>query len=327
MPSFAEVRQYLGGQIFGKPFVPRVGLSGKTYVITGGNTGLGLECAKHLQVSSPQKANLKAAKIILACRNLEKGSVAKNTLLKLTPHATIEVWQVDQRSFGSVLAFGERLKTLQNLHGFIANAGLETVTFERTERYENSLTVNVISTIMLSVLALPKLKETAKKSGAHTNLVIVGSMQHGKKIFETLSDEKTADMMARYELSKLMVQMCQKEIAERVNAGAKSKVSPVVVNCVNPGWCATELSRYYDKGRIVGAIFSMIGRTAEAGSRTLVHGVTAGEETHGQYLSECLVKTESTFVRSREGYRIQKRLWKELSEIIERLSPGSMAAM
>lgn len=285
------------------------------------------------------RANLKAAKIILTCRNLEKGSVAKNTLLKLTPHATIEVWQVDQRSFGSVLAFGERLKTLQNLHGFIANAGLETVTFERTERYENSLTVNVISTIMLSVLALPKLKETAKKSGVHTNLVIVGSMQHvfapsgqldvgeGKKIFETLSDEKTADMMARYELSKLMVQMCQKEIAERVNAGAKSKVSPVVVNCVNPGWCATELSRYYDKGRIVGAIFSMIGRTAEAGSRTLVHGVTAGEETHGQYLSECLVKTESTFVRSREGYRIQKRLWKELSEIIERLSPGSMAAM
>ncbi|KAH9224997.1 hypothetical protein DL95DRAFT_452718 [Leptodontidium sp. 2 PMI_412] len=326
MPSFAEVRQYLGGQIFGKPFVPRVDLSGTTYVITGGNTGLGLECAKHLQVSSPQKssmvaninlrANLKAAKIILACRNLEKGSVAKNTLLKLTPHATIE-----------------------NLHGFIANAGLETVTFERTERYENSLTVNVISTIMLSVLALPKLKETAKKSGAHTNLVIVGSMQHvfapsgqldvgeGKKIFETLSDEKTADMMARYELSKLMVQMCQKEIAERVNAGAKSKVSPVVVNCVNPGWCATELSRYYDKGRIVGAIFSMIGRTAEAGSRTLVRGVTAGEETHGQYLSEYLVKTESTFVRSREGYQIQKRLWKELSEIIERLSPGSMAAM
>ena len=48
MPSIAEVRQYLGGQIFGKPFVPKVDLSGKTYVMTGGNTGLGLECAKHL---------------------------------------------------------------------------------------------------------------------------------------------------------------------------------------------------------------------------------------------------------------------------------------
>lgn len=71
----------------------------------------------------------------------------------------------------------------------------------------------------------------------------------------------------------------------------------------------------------------MIGRTAEAGSRTLVHGVTAGPESHGQYLSECLVKTESSFVRSKEGDRIQKRLWRELFEIIERLCPGATSAV
>lgn len=98
----------------------------------------------------------------------------------------------------------------------MVSAGLETVTFERTEGYENSLTVNVISTVMLSVLALPKLKETAKVNGAHTNLVIVGSMQHvfapsaqldvkdGRSIFEVLREEKSADMMGRYELSKLI---------------------------------------------------------------------------------------------------------------------------
>ena len=91
--------------------------------------------------------------------------------------------------------------------------------------------------------------------------------------------------------------------------------------------CGTELSRYYDKGRFVGAIFAMIGRTAEAGSRTLVHSVTAGPESHGQYLSECLVKTESSFVRSKEGDRIQKRLWRELFEIIERLCPGATSAV
>ncbi|PVH80208.1 NAD(P)-binding protein [Cadophora sp. DSE1049] len=317
MPSIAEVRQYLGGQIFGKPFVPNVDLSNKTYVTTGGNTGLGLECAKHL-------ANLKAAKIILACRNIEKGEKAKKSILEMKPipNIAIAVWHVDQSNFKSVLAFGERLKTLEKLHGFIANAGLETVTFERTEGYENSLTVNVISTIMLSVLALPKLKETAKANGARTNLVIVGSIQHvfapsprldigdGRSIFEVLSEEKNADMMGRYELSKLMVQMCEKEIAERLDAGAKEE-SPVVVSCINPGWCATELSRYYDKGRI-----SDVGAWRDS-----------GEETHGQYLSECLVKTESSFVRSKEGDRIQKRLWKELCEIIERLSPGATSAV
>ena len=71
----------------------------------------------------------------------------------------------------------------------------------------------------------------------------------------------------------------------------------------------------------------MIGRTAEAGSRTLVHGVTAGLETHGQYLSECLVKTESSFVRSQGGDRVQKRLWKELCEIIETMSPGATSVV
>jgi len=48
MPSIAEIKQYLGGQIFGKPFLPTVDLSKKIFAITGANTGLGLECAKHL---------------------------------------------------------------------------------------------------------------------------------------------------------------------------------------------------------------------------------------------------------------------------------------
>lgn len=227
------------------------------------------------------------------------------------------------------------MKTLDRLDGLIANAGLETVKFESFEGYENMLTVNVISTSLLAVLAIPKLKETAARISTHTNLEIVGSMQHvfapseqllvpdGKNILDVLSNEKTADMQKRYELSKLMVQLCEKEIAEHLVVGKRRGY--VVVNCVNPGWCATELSRYYDKGRIVGFIFKMIGRTAEAGGRTLVHGVTAGQETHGKYLSECEVKTEGNFVRSKEGKIARKRLWKEVGEVIERVAPGALA--
>lgn len=76
------------------------------------------------------------------------------------------------------------------------------------------LTVNVISTAPISVLALPKLKETAEMTGAHANLAIVGSMQHvfapsgqlvnipaGKNIFLALSDPKTATMQKRDELN------------------------------------------------------------------------------------------------------------------------------
>jgi hypothetical protein len=48
MPSFSEMKQYLGGQIFGAPKLPNVDLSDKVYVVTGANTGLGFECAKQL---------------------------------------------------------------------------------------------------------------------------------------------------------------------------------------------------------------------------------------------------------------------------------------
>lgn len=42
MPSLVEIKQYLGGQVFGKPFVLDLNLSNKVYAITGANTGLGL---------------------------------------------------------------------------------------------------------------------------------------------------------------------------------------------------------------------------------------------------------------------------------------------
>lgn len=50
MPSLGDISRFLGGQTFGKTSVPDVDLKGKTIIVTGSNTGLGFECAKHLWV-------------------------------------------------------------------------------------------------------------------------------------------------------------------------------------------------------------------------------------------------------------------------------------
>jgi uncharacterized protein (DUF1778 family) len=67
---------------------------------------------------------------------------------------------------------------------------------------------------------------------------------------------------------------------------------------------------------------ALMARTTEEGSRTLVHSAAAGDESHGQYMSECEVKEPSSFVRSKEGIETQERIHKELMEILESIQPG-----
>ena len=48
MAPLSEIMKMLMGQAFGKLSIPDLNLTGKTVVVTGTNTGLGSECAKHL---------------------------------------------------------------------------------------------------------------------------------------------------------------------------------------------------------------------------------------------------------------------------------------
>ena len=96
----------------------------------------------------------------------------------------------------------------------------------------------------------------------------------------------------------------------------------MIVNCINPGWCKTELFRTHDGG-LGGRIgLGLMGRSAEEGSRTLIHGALADATTHGKYVSECRVKPESSFVRSERGVSVEKRVWAELVDILEGIRPG-----
>ena len=67
-------------------------------------------------------------------------------------------------------------------------------------------------------------------------------------------------------------------------------------------------------------ILRLIGRTGEVGARTLVSAISAGPETHGQYLSESQVKNASVWVRSDEGKRVQKVIWSELEGILSKIA-------
>ena len=58
------------------------------------------------------------------------------------------------------------------------------------------------------------------------------------------------------------------------------------------------------------------------GSRTLVAAASAGENSHGTYMTDCLVKEPSKWIRSEKGKEVQKRVYKELLMVLEDIEPG-----
>lgn len=274
----------------------------------------------------------------MAVRDVSKGEEARKQLVKeLTEsgrEADIEVWKADLDDYSSIVEFVRKARSsLPRLDGFIANAGLELVDYQDSDGLERSIKVNVISTMLQAIGVLPILRDTPNKQATDTTLSIVGSMAHAfapdseldvspdKDTFKTLSDPATVNMAARYPLSKLMVQLCARELAAQLDSDNKSQEHHVIVNVVNPGWCKTDLFRDKNDPLPVRVMLSLAGRTAEQGSRTLVHAVAQGEESHGKYLSESQIKPESQFMRSDKGQQVQKRLWKELMVRLEAIDP------
>jgi NAD(P)-dependent dehydrogenase (short-subunit alcohol dehydrogenase family) len=153
------------------------------------------------------------------------------------------VWDLDLSSYVSVLAFSERVKSeLPKLDVLIANAGIGTRKWRKTEDNEETITTNVVYTSLLAFLIHPKLRETASKYNTETHLTVTASQLYevakfkeseapNGQIFATLADESKSDMMDRYNVSKLMNVFLVKQIAALYPVNSNG----VIVNSIAPG--------------------------------------------------------------------------------------------
>lgn len=144
---------------------------GKTFIITGGYSGIGYETAKHL-------INLQSARVILAVRDLKRGEEAKRTLEELTAKTSVvQVYELDLSSLKSVKAFVDKVTAdLDRIDGLIANAAIGLTDWRESEGYETQLTVNLISNVLLMALIMPFLRETGKKLGTVPRIVFLGTI-------------------------------------------------------------------------------------------------------------------------------------------------------
>ncbi|KAI9750398.1 MAG: hypothetical protein M1815_001839 [Lichina confinis] len=315
---------FIYSQLFVTPPYPTHDFSGQTIIVTGSNTGLGLEAARHL-------VRLNAEKVILAVRSTDKGEAARRSIEESTKRpGVVEVWSLDLSSYQSVRQFADRAKGLNRLDVLLENAGIATDTFALAEDDEATITVNVVSTFLLGLLLLPKLRETGQRFNILPRLVIVSSEVHfltsfperkSANIFETLNKKEQARMLDRYNVSKLLEVFVVRELSGQLESSTKGKV---VINALNPGLCYSELTRDATgvKGLAVKIFKALLARTTEVGSRTLVHAAGSGQESQGEYLSDSTVKRPAPLVLGSEGAETQKRVWDELSKKLEVIHPG-----
>ena len=109
------------------------------------------------------------------------------------------------------------------------------------------------------------------------------------RYIQSASPVLDADLILHsYATSKLLEIYAVRALAARLPVAN----SGVIINVVNPGLCTTDLTRELGWLRwlAIEMIRLLAARSAEKGSRTLLHASVAGEESHGKYCSDCEIK-------------------------------------
>ncbi len=230
--------------------VPRQ--DGRTFVVTGASSGLGLETARILAH--------RGARVVLAVRNIEKGEAAAAAI-----EGDVEVRRLDVADLGSVRAFAadtDRVDVLVN------NAGVMAVPFGHSaDGFEMHLATNHLGHFALTNLLLPRLTDRA---------VVVGSQAHrrGELDLEDLDwNRRGYRPFAAYAASKLANLLFLGELQRRLTAAG----STLRATGAHPGSTATSITGRTGSGlkTLVGSLgHKLTGMPAWRGAQTTVYPAT-----------------------------------------------------
>lgn len=312
---------------------PTGSFAGKTIIVTGGNTGLGFEAA--IKFSA-----LDASKVILAVRDIKKGEVARAAIETRTGKSGhVEVWQLDMSSYASIQAFADRAKQLARLDIAVLNAGVNKASHVISKYgWEETLQINTISTVLLGLLLLPKLKQTNTTTGQtpvleftgtgfHQTVQIVPSTRSAPNILEAYNAPELFNPQRQYSISKLFLRYATNKLASKIPA------SDIIIVTVCPGATATGLAREYQTGAMkVGvSVFQMLfGRKAEEGAKTLVSGTQQGAKAHGEFWNEDTIRPPAPTVVGKENEMTAELVWKNIIEALSKdvpVVPGLVNAL
>src|SRR5215207_3321908 len=202
--------------------------TGRTAAVTGANSGLGLVTARELARAG--------ARVVLACRNLDKGHAAVDEIRAAVPEAQLQLEELDLASLASVRGFADRFRaTHDRLDLLINNAGVMAPPRRRTaDGFELQFGTNHLGHFLLTILLLDLMegREDAR-------VVTLSSTAHkiGRIAFDNLNGDRHYFRWNTYGQSKLANLLFALELDRRL----RREGSTVKSLAAHPGYAATNL--------------------------------------------------------------------------------------
>src|SRR5208282_4044606 len=253
-------------------------LSGKTIVVTGGNSGISYEAA--IQFAR------KRGRVVLACRNMEKAHTAAAAIAALAPGAPVEAMALDLSSLASVRGFADAFKGRNRmLHVLCNNAGVMALPYCRTaDGFEMQFGTNHLGHFALTGLLLDRLLAA---DGARVVTVSSSAHRMGQIRFDDLQWEHGYRKWRAYGQSKLANLLFAFELQRRIEAAGAKLIS---VAC-HPGYAATNLQAMGPRmsgsammETIWGLLNRLFAQSAAMGALPTLHAATAPGLRGGEYI-------------------------------------------
>jgi NAD(P)-dependent dehydrogenase (short-subunit alcohol dehydrogenase family) len=253
-------------------------LSGKTIVVTGGNSGIGYEAALEFA--------RKHAKVILACRDLGKARTAAAQITASSPNADVDLMALDLSSLASIRAFADAFHSQhQALHVLCNNAGVMAIPYRTTaDGFEMQFGTNHLGHFALTGLLLDRLLAT---DGARVVNVSSTGHRFGQIRFDDLQWKSSYSKWRAYGQSKLANLLFTFEMQRRADAAGVKLLS---VGC-HPGYAATNLQAVGPRmqgSSLTGYIFelgnNLFAQSAAMGALPTEYAAVAPEVHGGDYI-------------------------------------------
>lgn len=278
--------------------------SGRVAIVTGGNSGIGLETVRGLAI--------RGGHVVLACRNEEKGRRARDEVRADYSDADIDVEPLDLADLRSVRAFADRMNRHAAIHLLVNNAGVMVPPFGKTrDGFELQFGTNHLGHFALTGRLIDRLGATAG-----SRVVIVSSVAHklGRIDFDNLNAERGYNRSRAYAASKLANLLFQFELDRRLREAGHE----TMVTASHPGWTATNLQAnaatfrwlnpYFAMSPAQGALPSLFAATSPDADSGAYYGPDGLFEMRG-------APTRVRTTRAARDPQVAERLWNVSEEL------------